>query len=131
MAARFLRMQAGPVIGILSLCTFIVVSCQSSVPVRPYHRPVLTPEAVGARPITSLDAFPPVLSVCLSIGVAVVCLGLCLIGFALLAPRQPSPSLNEQLGLAWAIGVMIAFGGLVTFTVGLAIRLSLKQEAKR
>ena len=55
-------------------------------------------------------------------GVGVVCFGLCLAGFSLLAPTQPPPSLNEGHGLAWAIGLMVTLAGLVPFTIGLAIR---------
>jgi len=62
----------------------------------------------------------------LLIGIAVICFGLALIGFALFTPTEPPPHLNEGHGLAWGIGHLVALVGLLPFAVGIAIRLGIR-----
>jgi hypothetical protein len=64
------------------------------------------------------------------LGVGIICFGLYLVGFSLFAPTQPPPSLNEGRGLAWAIGLMVTFTGVVPFAIGLAIRAGLRKSGR-
>jgi hypothetical protein len=60
------------------------------------------------------------------LGVGIIALGLAGIGFGLFTPTQPPPSLNEGHGLAFALGAMTAFVGVLVVSIGVAIRVGLK-----
>ena len=56
---RVKREVAGFFVGCLCVCVFLVASCEHPAPpARSHERRVLTPEAVGALPMASVDAFP-------------------------------------------------------------------------
>jgi hypothetical protein len=68
---------------------------------------------------------------CLALlGVGVTCVGLYLVGFALFAPTQPPPSLNEGHGLAWFIGIMISIVGLAALTIGVSLQSASKENTR-
>jgi hypothetical protein len=66
----------------------------------------------------------------LLLGVGIIALGLWGIGFALFTPTQPPPSLNEGHGLAFALGSMSAFVGVLVASVGVVIRVGLKDAGR-
>jgi hypothetical protein len=61
-----------------------------------------------------------------AIGVVVIGTAALLVGYSLLVPAQPSPSLNEGHGLAFFLGGCAALVGVVSLSVGAAIRFGLK-----
>jgi len=55
------------------------------------------------------------------IGAIVIGLGAVMIGFGLLAPTDPPPSLNEGHAMAFVFGFVVAFIGIVGVAIGKAI----------
>ena len=56
-----------------------------------------------------------------AVGAAFVALGVVLLGWSLLSPAQPPPSLNEGHGLGFFFGIMLGFVGLALIAIGKSI----------
>ncbi len=54
-------------------------------------------------------------------GIAIGLLGLVMIGYGVLAPAQPPPSLNEGHAYGFVFGILVTFIGLAGVAIGRAI----------
>jgi hypothetical protein len=56
------------------------------------------------------------------VGVVLTLGGILMVGFGVLGPKQPPPSLNEGHGLAFVLGIAALVVGLLVVWTGLAVR---------
>jgi hypothetical protein len=75
------------------------------------------------------DAARGVGTLFVAVGAAVVALGVVLLGWSLLAPTQPPPSLNEGHGLGFFFGIVTGFVGLAVIAIGKSIGGAGKPQA--
>jgi hypothetical protein len=64
-----------------------------------------------------------------AVGAALVALGAVLLGWSLLSPTQPAPSLNEGHGLGFFFGIVIGLVGFAVMVIGRSIRAGGKAQA--
>lgn len=92
-------------------------------------RPPLNGGIVRQTGLSMKSFLGTVSAIIFALGIATGLLGVVMVGYGILAPKQPPPSLNEGHGYAFVFGIVVAFIGLGVAAVGRAIDSAVTRQA--